>query len=110
LLIDPEQIQKVLENLLLNAHEATANGGNIRIKTAKQERWAVLTVSDNGCGMSNTFMERSLFHTIHATKSQYLGIGLLHCRRIVEGLRGRIEVESEEGEGSTFRVLLPVRG
>jgi C4-dicarboxylate-specific signal transduction histidine kinase len=73
LLIDPEQMQKVLENLLLNAHEATANEGKICIETAQQEHWAVLTVSDNGCGMSRAFMERSLFHPFQTTKSQGLG-------------------------------------
>ncbi len=109
LLIDPEQMQKVLENLLLNAHEATENEGKIRIATAQQERWAVLTVSDNGCGMSRAFMERSLFHPFQTTKSQGLGIGLFHSRTIVEAHHGRIEVESEEGQGSTFRVLLPVK-
>ena len=110
LLIDPEQMQKVLENLLLNAHEATANEGKICIETAQQERWAVLTVSDNGCGMSRAFRERSLFHPFQTTKSQGLGIGLFHSRTIVEAHHGRIEVESEEGQGSIFRVLLPVKG
>jgi signal transduction histidine kinase len=110
LLIDPEQIQKVLENLLLNAHEAIGTQGEIHIATTQQDGWAVLTVSDNGCGMSRAFMERSLFHPFQTTKSQGLGIGLFHSRTIVEAHHGRIEVESEEGQGSTFRVLLPVKG
>jgi signal transduction histidine kinase len=110
LVIDPEQMQKVLENLLLNAHEAMETEGEIRIETAQQERWTVLTVSDNGCGMSRAFMDRSLFHPFQTTKSQGLGIGLFHSRTIVEAHHGRIEVESEEGQGSTFRVLLPVKG
>ncbi len=108
--IDPEQIRKVLENLLLNAHEAMDTPGCIRIETAQQERWAVLTVSDNGRGMTRTFMERSLFRPLHTTKSQGLGIGLFHSRTIVEAHHGRIDVESTEGQGSTFRVYLPVKG
>src|SRR5215472_12735664 len=62
LLIDPEQMQKVLENLLLNAREAIGAQGEIRIETTQQDGWATLTVSDNGCGMSRAFMERSLCH------------------------------------------------
>ena len=108
--LDPEQIRKVLENLLLNAHEAMDTPGCIRIETAQQERWAVLTVSDNGRGMTRTFMERSLFRPLHTTKSQGLGIGLFHSRTIVEAHHGRIDVESAEGQGSTFRVYLPVKG
>jgi putative PEP-CTERM system histidine kinase len=110
LLIDPEQIQKVLENLLLNAHEAIEVQGEICVATAHRDGWAVLTVSDNGCGMSKTFMDRSLFHPFQTTKSQGLGIGLFHSRTIVEAHHGRIEVESKEGKGSTFRVLLPMKG
>ena len=110
LLIDPEQMQKVLENLLLNAHEAMGTQGEIRIATTQRDGWAVLSISDNGCGMSKTFMERSLFHPFQTTKSQGLGIGLFHSRTIVEAHHGRIEVESEEGTGSIFHVLLPVKG
>jgi putative PEP-CTERM system histidine kinase len=110
LLMDPEQMQKVLENLLLNAHEAMDTQGEIRVETTQQDSWAVLTVSDNGCGMSRAFMEQSLFHPFQTTKSQGLGIGLFHSRTIVEAHHGRIEVESEEGRGSAFRVLLPVKG
>jgi len=69
----------------------------------------VLSVSDNGCGMSKQFVERSLFHQFQTTKKLGLGIGLFHSKRIIEAHRGKIEVESEEGQGSTFRVLLPVK-
>jgi len=108
--LDPEQIQKVLENLLLNAYEATGTHGEIRVETQQQDAWAVLTVQDTGCGMSQAFMEQALFRPFQTTKSQGLGIGLFHSRTIVDAHRGRIEVESEEGHGSTFRVLLPVKG
>jgi signal transduction histidine kinase len=57
--------------------------------------------------MSRLFIERSLFQPFQTTKSQGLGIGLFHSKMIVEAHRGRIEVESEEGEGSLFRVMLP---
>lgn len=110
LYIDPEQMQKVIENLLLNANEAVGAHGNIRIATTQQDGWVTLAVCDNGCGMSKEFMDRALFHPFQTTKSQGLGIGLFHSRTIVEAHHGHIEVESEEGKGSTFRVLLPVKG
>ncbi|MEN6485143.1 MAG: ATP-binding protein, partial [Syntrophobacteraceae bacterium] len=63
-----------------------------------------------GCGMSGEFMEKHLFHPFKTTKERGLGIGLYHCKMIVEAHKGRIEVESMEGVGTTFRVLLPVSG
>ena len=58
-------------------------------------------------GMSRGFMARSLFQPFHTTKGSGLGIGLFHTRKIVEAHGGRIEVESEDGKGSTFRVSCP---
>jgi putative PEP-CTERM system histidine kinase len=108
LLIDPEHLQKVVINLLLNANDAVDEQGEIHITTATLDGWAVLSVWDNGCGISQAFMERSLFHPFQTTKSQGLGIGLFHSKMIVEAHHGRIEVESEEGKGSTFTVFLPM--
>jgi len=106
--VDPEQIQKVITNLIINAREALINGGMINIKTFKKEAWAIISVSDNGCGMSKEFMEQSLFKPFKTTKKQGMGIGLYQSKTIVEAHGGRIEVESQEGKGSTFRVYLPL--
>jgi signal transduction histidine kinase len=57
--------------------------------------------------MSPEFVSRSLFKAFKTTKKKGLGIGLFHCKKIVEAHGGKIEVESEEGKGSTFRVVLP---
>ena len=108
--IDFEQIQKVLTNLILNANEAVGNGGEIRVATEQKDRWIILSVSDNGCGMSKEFIEKSLFYPFKTTKKQGMGIGLFHSKMIVEAHHGRIEVESEEGKGTTFRVFLPLAG
>lgn len=108
--LDADQISKVVENLVLNAHEAMDEPGEIRIETTHQEPWVVLTVSDTGRGMTRAFLEHSLFHPFRTTKSQGLGIGLFHSRTIVEAHRGHIDVASVEGQGSTFHVCLPVRG
>lgn len=107
--IDPEQVQKVLLNLILNAHEATRGAGcQIRVKTLHETGYVVISVIDNGCGMSREFLEKNLFKPFQTTKKAGLGIGLFQCKMIVEAHRGKIEVESEEGKGSNFRILLPI--
>jgi signal transduction histidine kinase len=58
--------------------------------------------------MSREFIARHLFRPFQTSKKHGLGIGLYQCKQIVEADGGRIEVESEEGKGSTFRVLIPV--
>ncbi|PYQ17317.1 MAG: PEP-CTERM system histidine kinase PrsK [Acidobacteria bacterium] len=108
--MDPEQIQKVVLNLVLNANDAVRDGGHIRVETGETDRWVYFSVSDDGCGMSRAFMARSLFKPFQTTKDHGLGIGLFHSKSIVEAHRGRIEVDSEPGKGTTFRVLLPVAG
>src|SRR4030042_3127903 len=110
LMIDPEQVQKVLINLLLNANEAIGNGGEIRLATEQRDGWVILSVSDDGCGMSKEFMEHSLFRPFKTTKRQGMGIGLFQSKMIVEAHQGRIEVDSEKGRGTTFRVFLPLAG
>lgn len=106
--VDQEQIKKVIGNLLLNAVEATSQDGEIRLETAWVDPWVMVTISDNGCGMSSEFLNNRLFEPFQTTKSQGLGIGMFHSKKIIESHHGRIEVESIEGKGSTFRVLLPV--
>ena len=105
--LDGEQMQKVIVNLLLNANEAVTENGRIGISTARKDGWAELTVSDTGCGMSREFIETRLFKPFQTTKPKGMGIGLFHCKTIVEAHGGRIEVESEPGRGTTFRVFLP---
>jgi putative PEP-CTERM system histidine kinase len=106
--IDTEQFQKILVNLLLNAKEATADAGTIRVETLSRDDWFECTVTDEGCGMSREFIETSLFRPFQTTKKNGMGIGLYHSKSIIEAHNGKIEVESKEGKGTTFRVLLPV--
>jgi signal transduction histidine kinase len=106
--LDPPQFQNVVTNLVLNARDALVSGGQIRIETSQLNGWVVLAVKDNGCGMTPEFVKQSLFRPFQTTKQKGIGIGMFQCKTIVEAHHGRIEVESEPGKGTTFRVLLPV--
>jgi signal transduction histidine kinase len=107
---DPEQMLKVATNLIFNAREAVPpSSGQVRIQTAQRNGWVTLTISDNGCGMSPEFLTRSLFRPFQTTKKNGLGIGMFQSKMIVEAHKGKIEVESELGKGTTFTISLPLR-
>ncbi|MBZ5585557.1 MAG: PEP-CTERM system histidine kinase PrsK [Acidobacteriia bacterium] len=107
-LADREQIESVVTNLVMNAREAVGPGGRIRVGSGHLGDIVVLSVTDNGCGMSAAFLRDSLFRPFQSTKKKGLGVGMFQSRMIVEAHGGSIRVESETGKGSTFRVTLPV--
>jgi putative PEP-CTERM system histidine kinase len=109
LIFDPDQMLKVATNLIFNAREAVSQSGQVQIQTSQSNGWAILSVSDDGCGMSQEFLNRSLFRAFQTTKKNGLGIGMFQSKMIVEAHKGRIEVESEPGKGATFRVFLPLK-
>jgi len=106
--VDCDQFRSVITNLLLNARDALGPRGEITIETRQSDSWAILSVADNGCGMSPAFVKASLFRPFQTTKKKGLGIGMFQSKMIVEAHRGKIQVESEPGAGTTFRVMLPV--
>jgi len=106
--VDPDQLLKVVANLVINAREATASGGRVRVATSHQGASAVITVTDTGCGMSPEFIRRSLFRPFQTTKKRGLGIGMFQSKMIVDAHGGRIDVRSQPGKGSTFEVVLPL--
>ncbi len=106
---DADQMFKVATNLIFNAREAVSKSGQVHIATSQSNGWVILTVTDDGCGMSQEFVSRSLFRPFQTTKKNGLGIGMFQSKMIVEAHRGKIEVESEPGHGATFRIYLPVQ-
>ncbi len=103
----------MVTNLLLNARDAVcgerAEGGRIEVRTDHRGGRVVLSVADNGCGMSPEFLKDSLFRPFQTTKKKGLGIGMFQSRMVVEAHGGTIQVESEAGKGTTVRVSLPVK-
>jgi putative PEP-CTERM system histidine kinase len=104
---DAEELERVLQNLLLNAREAIAMDGAIIVRTADRGDRIELSVEDNGRGMSSDFVAKELFLPFRTTKSGGLGIGLFQSKKIVEAHGGSILVESEEGNGTIVRLILP---
>src|SRR4029453_10879965 len=106
--LDRDQVGSVITNLLVNARDAVGSTGEIRIETTQNDSWAVVSISDNGCGMSPAFLKSSLFLPFQRTKKKGLGIGMFQSKMIVEAHSGRITVDSEPAVGTTFRVMLPI--
>lgn len=103
---DRDQIHKVITNLVLNATESVSVDGRVRVSTSLENGWAVLTVADNGCGMSADFLANSLFRPFQTTKKSGLGIGMFQSKMIVEAHGGRVVVTSQAGQGTVFKVQL----
>jgi len=106
--LDRDQFGKVVTNLILNARDACASPGRLRLSTSRSGSWAVLEATDNGKGIAPEFIANSLFRPFKTTKANGLGIGMFQSKMIVEAHGGRITVESMPGNGTTFRVFLPL--
>jgi len=106
--LDRDQFGSVINNLLLNARDAVGSEGEVRIQTDADEQWAIVSVADNGCGMTPEFVRSSLFRPFQTTKKKGLGIGMFQSKMIVEAHHGRILVKSEPTVGTTFRIMLPL--
>jgi signal transduction histidine kinase len=105
--LDREQIKRLLNNLLKNALEATPPNKRceVRIVTRLQNDRTVLEIADNGPGLTPEARQH-LFEPNFTTKREGSGLGLVMVKRIVEEHGGSIEVESEAGKGTRFRVVI----
>jgi signal transduction histidine kinase len=103
--LDKQAISRAFVNLLDNALKFSPSSGIVKITIGIKGRKAFVEVADQGPGVENKekIFER-FYHTGKGT-----GLGLTLVRRIAEGHKGRVEVESEKGKGSRFRIILPVR-
>jgi two-component system, NtrC family, sensor kinase len=105
---DPGLVRHVLTNLISNAVDAMAGGGTLTVRAARSGAQLVLAVADTGVGIGAE-ERRHIFEPFYSTKppGRGTGLGLAICREISGALKGRIEVESEPGRGSTFTFLVP---
>lgn len=107
--VDSERMHKVVENLIINALEAMpGQTGTLSIVAgATDQGKAFFSVSDTGEGIAPAFIEERLFHPFATTKRKGVGLGLYTCREVVVANGGSIEVNSKQGAGTTFTVVLP---
>jgi signal transduction histidine kinase len=104
--IDREQVGQVVFNMVLNAIQASAPGTAVRIRELDMEGELVLEIRDQGPGISGEHAGR-IFEPFFTTKKRGTGLGLPIAQRIVAAHGGRIELNSLEGGGTVFRVMLP---
>jgi signal transduction histidine kinase len=108
-LVDLARIEKVVENLIINALEAmNKQRGTLNIAAGvTEDDKPFFSVGDTGEGMTPRFLEEKLFHPFATTKKRGVGLGLYTCREVVVANGGSIAVDSKEGVGTTFTVVLP---
>jgi PAS domain S-box-containing protein len=105
--IDPQQIQQVLVNLVKNAMQAMTKGGTLTLQTGEWSDGVWVSVADTGGGIPQERINR-IFEPFFTTKEKGSGLGLMIVQRIVRAHGGRIELESQVGRGTTFRIWLPL--
>jgi two-component system, NtrC family, sensor kinase len=104
------QVNQVFMNLILNARQATSDGGTITIRTTTDATHATIQVEDSGKGIPAELLER-IFEPGFTTKDGRIGmgLGLAICQQIVEQHGGELAVTSRPGQGSTFSLRIPLR-
>ena len=112
---DPTPLAAVLENLVQNALDAVSTDGQVTVGLLHQTdqdgvEEAVVTIADNGLGMTQAFIDDHLFQPFLSTKETGFGLGMYQCREWMERWRGRLELSSAPGYGTQARVVLPLTG
>ena len=105
---DKDQLLSIFGHLVQNAQEATPDRGDVRITQSVEGGHAVLKFSDTGHGMDQAFIKTQLFKPFKSTKGEGMGIGVYETKQIILALGGSIDVDSTPGQGTTFRIKLPI--
>ncbi|MBU2924955.1 PEP-CTERM system histidine kinase PrsK [Colwellia sp. C2M11] len=107
--LDDERFFSVMNHLIQNAQEASAADGRVDVILEKQGERINIAVSDNGCGMSATFIKTRLFKPFDTTKGNAgMGIGVFDAKQFFESVAGSLTVESIEGQGTKMMISLPI--
>ncbi|MGB7344073.1 MAG: ATP-binding protein, partial [Pirellulaceae bacterium] len=104
---DATQIRAVLTNLIFNAVDAISGRGTVNVSVTETPGYAMITVEDDGCGMSADQLEHCL-EPFFTSKSKGSGLGLSECHGIVRQHRGTLDVTSEPGRGTIVSIELPL--
>jgi len=106
--LDVAKVSRVFVNLITNAIDAMPDGGTLTVKVKTTPQEVEFEIADTGVGIPAESMDK-LWVPLFTTKSKGMGLGLPICKRIVEAHHGRIQVESEQGKGTTFKVTFPLK-
>ncbi len=104
---DPAQIKQVLVNLIKNAMQAMNRDGTLTLSTGSTPEAVWVSIQDTGCGIPSEQLN-GIFKPFYTTKEKGSGLGLMIVQRILRDHGGRVEMESQLGQGTTFRVWLPL--
>ncbi|MHC4394053.1 MAG: two-component system sensor histidine kinase NtrB [Planctomycetota bacterium] len=103
--IDVDMLKQAILNLFINAQQAMSEGGELIIRTAKEQANAVIEISDTGCGIEQKKLP-SIFDAFYSSRPQGSGLGLPTTKKIIEAHNGTIAVNSEPGKGTSFTIKL----
>lgn len=103
---DPNLMERVFINIILNAVQAMNFSGTLRISLRERDECVSISFNDTGPGMDEGVLKK-IFDPFFTTKPEGSGLGLSLCKKYVDAHGGRIEVRSEPGKGTTFTVILP---
>ena len=106
---DADQLRQVFINLISNAAQAMPEGGELLIRTTQSDDFVKVEFKDTGTGISPENLEKIL-QPMFSTKIKGVGLGLTISKRIIESHHGKIEVNSQVGQGTTFIITLPIGG
>jgi len=105
---DPARVDQILGHLIQNAIDASTEDQPITINAHRRDLSVAIEVCDRGTGMSNEFIRSKLFKPLVSSKQGGFGIGAYEARELAQAMKGRLEVESVEGVGSRFTLILPL--
>ncbi|WP_417590803.1 XrtA/PEP-CTERM system histidine kinase PrsK [Parasphingorhabdus sp.] len=105
---DPVRVDQILGHLIQNAIDASPEGEPIFINARRRDLSVAIEVRDQGTGMSSEFIRSQLFKPFASSKKGGFGIGAYEARELARAMNGRLEVESKEGSGSRFTLILPL--
>ena len=105
---DPARVDQIMGHLIQNAIDASEDGTPIIINARRRDLSVAIEVIDKGVGMSSEFIRSQLFKPFASSKQGGFGIGAYEARQLAQAMNGRLEVESKEGTGSRFTLVLPL--
>ena len=106
--VDTDMLKQVVLNLFINAQQAMSEGGELMIRTDRQQNDAVIQINDTGSGIAPDRLPH-IFDAYYSSRPRGSGLGLPTAKKIIEAHSGTIKVDSEPGKGTSFTIRLPIQ-